>query len=53
LFIGLKRPFYRAKKIRKRKINRRAYPFEVIYLTPFVLLNPVFLLPQVKDDACI
>jgi len=50
-FSHLKRPFYIAKKIRKCKINRRAYPLGIVSLTPIVLLNPDFLLPQVKDDA--
>jgi hypothetical protein len=50
-FSHLKRPFCRAKKIRKCKINRRAYPLGIVSLTPIVLLNPAFLLPQVKDDA--
>ena len=41
-FSHLKRPFYREKKIRKCKINRRAYPLGIVSLTPIVLLNNTF-----------
>ena len=49
--LGSSYDFYRAKKIRKCKINRCAYPLEIVSLTTIVLLNSVFLLSQMKDDA--